>query len=193
MLKRSIHLCILVVLIAGLSSCIFDPKKDDGKEPPPPPYKFLALTEKQNVLLNIEGAYTQRRIDKYDEALDDGFTFFLSSGDVGNNLPEQWDRSEEILLNTRLFDKTYAAKPCQKIEMDIRTEEGLQWTEFTPEGAPSETWYSTTVYYEFRFEINPDIFISQPGSRGVFTVRDDGTAAPDQHWQLVEFRDLGNQ
>jgi hypothetical protein len=190
MLKRCVYLCILAFIIAGVSSCIFDPKNDDGKEPPPPDVTFLPLTEKDNVLVNIERAYVARRIEKYEEVLDDEFTFFLSSGDVGGDIPEQWDKSEEILLNTRLFDKTYAAKPCQKIEMDIRTEEGLSWTEFTPASAPTETWYTTTVYYEFRFFINPDIYISEPGSRGVFTVRDIGPA-PEHHWQLIEFRDLG--
>lgn len=150
----------------------------------------LAPTTRVHVLTNLESAYNQRRIDWYGDVLDANFTFFLSPGDVGGGLPEQWDRATEVGIHTRLFDKNYTTLPCQSIFLDVRTEDGVEWTGFNPASAPTETWYSTTVYYDYKFEIAPNTYIPLPGSKAAFTVRNAGTeSAP--HWQLVELRDLG--
>jgi hypothetical protein len=73
--------------------------------------------------------------------------------------------------------------------MDILFEDGVAWTEVFPPGG--ETWYMTTVFYEFKFDMEPDhTYISVPGARARFTVRNAGTEdAP--LWKLVEMRDLG--
>ena len=193
MLKRFVILCVLATLVATAPACIFDPKGGDGGGGGDPPITFLPLTSRENVILNVEKAYNARRIDKYDQALDENFTFFLSTGDIRHGLPDQWDRATEILYNTRLFDKNYAILPCQSIFMDIKIEDGIQWTEVVPESAPDEKWYSTQgIYYNFKFEISPNTYFPLPGSKVVFTVRNDGTET-DPHWQLVELRDLGGQ
>jgi len=76
--------------------------------------------------------------------------------------------------------------------MDIRAEEGVSWTQFNPASAPSETWYSTTLFYDFKIQIDPNTYIPLPGAKAVFTVRDAGPRGKyAHHWQLVEFRDLG--
>jgi len=188
MLKRSILVCILALFVAGVSSCILDPSQDDGGgDPPLPPIKNL--TQKEDVITNMELAYNNRKIDWYNGLLDKNFTFFLSSGDVGGGLPAQWDRAEELLLNQRLFDKNYDALPCQSISMDIRLEDGGTWVEVVQ---PTETWYKITLHYDFKIEINPNTYIPLPDSQAEFTVRDAGpTGKYAHHWQLVQFRDLG--
>lgn len=154
----------------------------------------LCVVERpEDVLNKIESAYNKRRVDSYNDLLDQNFTFFLSTGDVNGGLPVSWNRADEIDVNTKLFDINYPDHPCQRIFMDVRTEDGISWIEIHPESAPSETWYQTTLYYDFRFDISPNTYIPLTGAKAVFTVRDAGKVGnSDHHWQLVEMRDLGS-
>jgi len=199
MLKRFFFLALLATAVAMTASCIFDP--DD---PPPcedcdtgPARKFENLSKEWHVLNNIELAYTKRRIDKYDELLDENFTFFLSTGDVGGGLPANWDRSTEIITNTNLFvsDPPGDLPRCKDIEMNVQWEDEnlnptVAWIEISTPGG--EKWYTTTVFYDFQFDVEPDMtYINNPGAKAQFTIRNAGTEdAPV--WKLVEFRDLGD-
>jgi len=197
MLKRNILLCTLTGLIAAVSSCIFDP--DPGKKPPCEGcnQEYQDLTERWHVLNNLELAYTRRHINQYNRILDANFTFFLTPGDVGGGLPENWGRADELKYNTDLLnaqlDENSPFPRCKSIQMDVQWEKGLQWVEITPGSAPDETWYTATVFYDFKFEMEPDnTYINNPGAKGQFTVRDAGPfEGKPSHWQLVEFRDLG--
>lgn len=178
----------LLVLLAttGVIAC----GGDNPADPAPVVPQVPIWTDPEDVLHNIELAYNKRRIDWYNAVLDENFTFFLAPGDVGGNVPDSWNRADEIGLNQKLFDVNYTTLPCQSIFMDIRTEDGETWTEIIPESAPNEIWYSATLYYDFKFEISPNTYIPNPGSKATFIVRNAGTAdAP--HWQLVEMKDLG--
>ena len=151
----------------------------------------LDLTAKENVLDNIELAYNHRTLQWYTGLLDDNMTFFLAPGDVAGGLPASWDRATEVSIHTKFFDPSYQPLPAQSIYLDIHSD-GVQWTSFSPPGAPTETWYSTTLYYEYHVEIAPNTYISAAGSKAQFTVRNAGTdVAPG--WRLVELRDLGGQ
>jgi hypothetical protein len=194
MSRRSLSVLWLIVLVMSTSSCFLNPDEKKGDDPPPDDGKnFLPLTTKEAVLNNLELAYTKQLYNPYEQLLDDDFTFFFSPGDVGGNIPEQWNRPDELsvadkLLNKNLNDPLYPT--CRSIRMDLKFESGVQWVEVIPEAFPTETWYTTTVYYEFTFEMNPDnTYIAVPGSQAQFTVRNTGTAA-DPAWKLVEWRDL---
>jgi hypothetical protein len=194
MTKHLFALMSVVLLVSALSISCEDtenPCEDCGGFPPPPVVKDL--THREDVLTNVELAYNKRRIDWYQGVLDQNFTFFLSTGDVNNGLPVSWNRPDEIDVNTKLLDPNYPDLPCQSVFMDIRVEDGLSWIEFTPESAPTETWYQATLYYDFKFEISPNRYIPLTGAKAVFTVRDAGKFGKyDHHWQLVEMRDLGS-
>jgi len=188
------------LMVCGLAVVVLMPLGCGDDSPTTPAgdgSAFLNLTQKWHVLNNIEVAYNKRDLTKYDALLDDNFTFFLSPGDVGGSIPSQWGRADEILYNSRLFDPNYSgAHRCRSIEMDLNLPDDkstIPWTEITPASAPDETWYSTTVFYRFRFEMDPDThFESVAGAKGEFAVRNAGT--PEQpHWQLVEFRDLAEK
>lgn len=194
MLKRQILLCALAMLVASVSACIFSPEEKKPIVPPPPQQKLEDLNEREDVFNNIEVAYNKRRIDYYNGLLDANFTFFLSTGDVNDGLPVSWNRADEIDVNTKLFDPNNTVHPCQSTFMDIGDEKGISWIEIIPESAPTETWYQTTLYYDFKFEISPNTYIPITGAKAVFTVRDAGPYGEHaHHWQLVEFRDLGDQ
>jgi hypothetical protein len=192
-------LCGLMVTALFFSSCLLDPKEDPpGDDPPPgPALKIEDLTEKWHVLNNIEYAYTRRSTDTYKALLNEDFTFFFAPGDVGGEIPAQWDRNLEEGATERLFGSNSQTEPprdpiCRSIRLDLQYDpDTMQWIEQIPEDFPSETWWMTTVFYTFTFEMDPsDTYIAQPGARAQFTVRNTGTdQAP--RWELVEFRDLG--
>ena len=154
---------------------------------------FTPLTSKSAVLDNLESAWNQRFPDQVDELLDDNFAFYFSPGDVGGNIPEQWDRATELATSTALFisNTTPTTGPvCISVQVDIQST-NPQWIAVVPEVAPEETWYTTTLVYSFTFEMDPgQTYSSAQGAKAQFTVRNAGTdGAPD--WRLVEWRDLG--
>ncbi len=157
------------------------------------------LSQRWHVLNNIEYAYKTRRTDIYDELLNASFIFYFSPGDVNGGSPVTFDRSEEINATGRLFqsnEQTQNPPPdpvCRSIRLDLVFEpDDLEWVEVQPEDFPTETWYSTTVFYTFTFEFEPNTtYIAQNGAKAQFTVRNTGTEQ-NPHWELVEFRDLGS-
>ena len=189
------------MLLAMLASALLVAAcSDDPTSPPPPPGQTgeLNLTQRWHVLNNIEYAYQTRRPDVYDELLNADFTFFFSPGDVGSGIPESWGRTEELEATTRLFNSNQQSVPpadpvCRSIRLDVVFEEdAINWVEFEPEAFPGESWYSTTVFYTFTFEMEPNTtYIAQNGAKAQFTVRNTGTEQ-NPHWELVEFRDLGS-
>lgn len=178
----SVRCLLAVLLIAVGTACGESP---GVIRPTQPEYK--PLTNRSDVLNNLQLAYNDRNIIQYEKILDNGFMFLPSDGDVRAGLPVQWDRTEEILLNVRLFATTKGPSDpwplCTSINMDVQFEDGLQW-DVVP--ATGETWYTTTVSYNFQIEVQPDTrFIAYSGAKAQFTVRNAGTGnAPE--WQLVE-------
>jgi hypothetical protein len=140
-----------------------------------------------------------RSPDVYDELLNADFVFYFSPDDVGGDIPESWSRTEELDATARLFlsNQQQQSPPpdpiCRAMRVDlVFDDDSLTWVDVQPQEFPSETWYSTTVYYTFTFEIDPDItYIAQNGAKAQFTVRNTGTDQ-NPHWELVEFRDLGS-
>lgn len=192
MFKRSLILCGFATMLLAVSSCIFDPSKTEKKEEVTG-IQLEDLTQKSHVLNNIEYAYKYRNTEAYDNLVGDQFTFFFAPGDVGGEIPEQWDAPSETGATGRLFLSNQQDEDpiCRSIRLDLDLE-NIQWVEVIPEAFPDEVWYSTFIFYTFTFEMEPDqTYIAQPGAKAQFTVRNEGTASAP-HWQLVEFRDLGN-
>ncbi len=183
----------LAAVVVALVACSMTACSSDSTTPELPPPTFKPLTTRQAVLFNIQLAYNQRNITQYDKLLDNDFLFYPSSREVnGGSLPDHWARPEEVLYNSRLFDKGYTGpNRCKSIDMDLMFERGVQWVEVVPNAYPNETWYMTTVDYNFQIVVNPDIdYQPLSNSRAEFTVRNIGTNdAPA--WRLVEMRDLG--
>ena len=191
-MMRYTSVLIATVMLLGVLAC--DPE-NRITEPPPTPV-FKPLTTREAVLHNLQTAYNQRNITRFEEILDNGFTFFLSEADViSGGLPVQWDRSQEVDVTTHLFSRDEDPQGrwplCTSVQMDVLFENGVQWLDVVPPSAPSETWSTTTVFYDFQIEVKPDTkFIPVPGAKAQFFVRNAGTDT-NPKWQLVEWRDLG--
>jgi hypothetical protein len=187
MLKRSFLLGLVALLVAALSSCIFDPSpKDGGTKPPPTVYKRLPLTSKSAVLNNIEFAYNKRNMDAYSELLDDNFTFFYTEADAGGTVPVQWGRPDEVTTTSGLI----GAADKMDLTIDWKDANGKSTVQWLQQISGTETWYYTTVFYHFTIKIGDTTYIPNAGAKAQFTVRNAGTEANPQ-WKLVEFRDLG--
>jgi hypothetical protein len=187
MLKRSFLLGLAALLVAALSSCIFDPSSSKPTPTPPKVYVEKDLSNKSDVLNNIEFAYNKRRVDAYDRLLDDNFTFFYTEGDVGGGgTPVQWGRPDEVTTTSGLL------AAADKIDMSIDWKDayGKSKVAWSEEVSGSETWYYTTVLYHFTIKIGDTTYIPNIGSKAQFTVRNAGTTEKPK-WKLVEFRDLG--
>jgi hypothetical protein len=183
MLKRNILLGCMALLIAAVSSCIFNPDQGGGGNTTKPPQVELDLSHKTDVLNNIEYAYNKRKPAVYDKLLDLDFTFFYTEGDIGGSgTPVQWGRDVEGPATTGLLGD------AAKIDMDLTWEDGVQWLE---QVSGTETWYYTTVFYHFTIKIGETTYIPNSGAKAQFTVRNSAAPGEKEHWMLVEFRDLG--
>lgn len=178
MTSRWFNTVALLLLALGLAC------SDDSTTPPPPPESAVRnLTQKSDVLANLEYAYNKRRADVYDDMLDNSFTFFYTEGDVGSGTPVQWGRDVESSVTTGLFNG------ASDIDLTLSFHDGVTWS---TQVSGSETWYYTTVFYHFTIKIGDATYIPNSGAKAQFTVRDAGSQGDyAHHWQLVEFRDLG--
>jgi hypothetical protein len=171
----------MTVLVAALSSCIFDAGKGDPPVIPPPTQTKKDLSNKTDVLNNIEYAYNKKDLNTYNELLDDNFTFFYTESDANGTTPVQWGQTDEIKTTQGVFGAALS------ISMDLQWEDGVTWTDIV---SGSETWKTTTVFYHFTIKIGDTTYIPNAGAKAQFTIRDTGTAEKPK-WKLVEFRDLG--
>jgi hypothetical protein len=151
---------------------------------------FQPLTARENVVNNLELSYNKRNFAEFDELLDSDFTFYF-----GGTIPAQWGRADETAVTMMLFDRDLnvpGVPVCRSIRVGLSLENGVQWVELPSPQVLGEVWYTTTVYYEFTFEMAPDLtYIAVPGSQAQFTVRNAGTDDAPQ-WRLVEWRDLAD-
>ena len=189
-MKAPLGIVAILFLLALMPACEDDPTCIDcGRKTPP---GFQPLTSREAVLNNLELAYNKRIPERVDELLDENFTFYLAPGDVGGGIPAQWSRTDEVDVTTGLLDSRNAASGpvVLALSVDVQSIE-VEWTPIVPLSAPTETWYATTLGYDFNVHMDSDQnFIAMPGAQAIFVVRDvDPTDATD--WRLVEWRDLG--
>jgi hypothetical protein len=94
MYKRTILWLIVLVAAAGLTtSCLLDPEKTKEEPEDKTPVVFKDLTEKDDVLHNLELSYNERRFDKYEELLDADFIFYFAEVDYNLQQPERNSRT----------------------------------------------------------------------------------------------------
>jgi hypothetical protein len=183
--RQIIPLLAFVIAAAFAVSCGDDtvtPTNNGGSA-----YTRKDLSNKSDVLNNIEYTYNKRDITTYDQLLDDNFTFFYTEGDVGGGgTPVQWGRPDELTTTSGLL----AAASSIALSIDWKDEHGNSTVQWAEQVSGSETWYYTTVFYHFTIKIGDTTYIPNAGSKAQFTVRNAGTAEAPK-WKLIEFRDLG--
>lgn len=189
MFKRIATMALALLLIASLSSCIFDPKNTPDKKTPPIVYP--PLTDKTAVLEWLSLSYNSRDIVRYKELLDQNdFVFFFSPGDYANGTtPESWGYQEEVTSATNMFNKGGGVNnnPILTITLDLVDFKNATWTEFDPEGQPGV--YETSVDYIFSIDTENDkTYVTKGGERAQFRVRQDDKGL----WHLIQWNDIAD-
>jgi hypothetical protein len=178
-----VFLSVAVVALFALSC------GDDTTGPTPPVssrYVEKDLSNKADVLNNIEYAYNKRNVTSYDRLLDDNFTFFFTEPGPGGGTAVQWGRPDELTTTSGLL----AAANSMNMSIDWKDSSGNSTVQWSEQISGTETWYDATVFYHFVIKIGENTYIPNNGSKAEFTVRNAGTAEKPK-WKLVEFRDLG--
>jgi hypothetical protein len=192
-LRRLIFVIACAVLLP-IGSC-----SDDDVGPPLEPrevYKSLDTdSPRDNVLFNLQTAYNDRNINRYDELLDDDFVFYFSDEDVLNGFPHYWSRAAEINANKNMFDPNYSnpnQQPVQDLDLILTYPGGDdQWTPFdAPDQVkyPGETWYTKTVTYNLTLTLPGDFQYISHNKQADFTLRA-ATKDSKQYWKIVVWRD----
>ena len=191
---RRTHTALAGILVLSLSlgACILDPKTDTGDGGGGPSQKFQDLTQKWHVLNNLELAYLQRDINRYEELLDPAqYTFYFTDVQQGNPVPATMDRDKDLLVTGNIFTGKKGTDK-EVVSLDLNLEwESAQWVELPPDsaGGRNETWWTTTVNYSFTIKTAGGTdYVTQGTPKAQFSVR----KGADGKFRLVEWRDLGN-
>jgi len=195
-MKRIAALALAGMVAFGLNSCILNPDENKPPDKPTSQYKCLEVTcPRDNVLINLQSAYNDRNISRYDELLDADFVFYFSTEDVLNGTVEYWSRAAEINANKNMFDPNYSnpnQEPVQDINLVLTYPEGDdQWTQITPEDQvkyPGETWYQKIVGYNLTVQLPGDFQYVGLNKQAAFVLRA-ATKDTKQSWKIIVWRD----
>lgn len=183
LIKRSLVLLIVFVTLVACDNTTYDcfscKCNPDYCRPVSP--TFQDLTQRSHVLNNFALAHNKRDMTRYDELLDNNYTFSFDTVNNGSVVTIQWGRPDEITATGGLFN----AVDKMDFALDLAS---IHWTEMTAPDNSGQTWYTTTVFYHFVIKIGPVTYTPVASAQMSFTVRNAGTTAK-AHWQLVELRD----
>jgi hypothetical protein len=198
MKRIAVAAIVLAFGFLSFNSCILDPKETpEDKKPTGTPYKSLATDKpRDNVLFNLQKAYVERNIDRYDQLLDDGFVFHFSQVDFkdGNVSVEQWDRASEVASTRNIFNRNFSkpgVDPISKIDLTLTYTDGdNSWNQVTPDDQqayPNETWYEKTVTYDLVATSGPIDFTGL-NIQASFIVRA-AEVEGVEIWRIISWRD----
>jgi hypothetical protein len=187
---------LLVLLLAlPIFSCSGD---DNPTKPKESPYKTLfADGPRDNVLNNLEQAYNDRNLNRYDELLDADFVFYFSAADVQNGTVSapHWSRAAEIMANRNMFDPNYSnpnQEPVKDIDLSLVYPAGDdEWTPVAPEDQVnygSETWYQKIVTYNLTVQLPGNFQLVGLNKQAAIVLRA-ATEESKDYWRIVVWRD----
>jgi hypothetical protein len=179
---RRLLAVVLVVLAAALLMVACG---EDTTLPPdgPHPQTFQNLSEKWHVLNNFELAHNKRVIYRYDELLDDNYTFFFDTVQNHAVVTIQWGRETDVPATAALLANV------SSIDFDLVDLQKVTWTEKTATDNSNEKWYVGVRFYHFTVKIGSTTYTGVESGQLSFTVRNSGTVDTPR-WKLVELRDL---
>jgi hypothetical protein len=178
----------LVFITSLTASCIFDPEQKPGDVPPPPPPDYKDLTEKDDVLFNLELLYPQRDVTEYDRLLeDDDFIFFFGGSDGGEFT--QYTKQQELQTLTNMGDDS---RPDRVLSIDLTLQYAKgEWTTIYPTDPKyeGETWYQKTVTYRLTVQAAPDMTYVGNDIKAEFTIRLGKDKDGNDIWRIIRWRD----
>lgn len=191
MWKRTVLYITSLVVVAGLTaSCIFDPEKTPGGEDTKPPPSYKDLTEKDDVLFNLQLLYPQTDATEYNRVLDDDLIFFFSEVDIGEGIPfTEFQKEDEIRALRNMGDET---RPDRVLSINLRLSYSAgEWTAFIPgdQKYAGETWYKKAVVYNMTVQAEPNMTYISANIKAQFTIREGEDQDGSKIWRVIRWRD----
>jgi hypothetical protein len=169
-------------------SCGDDPTTPKRFDPPPDEVEFADLTNKDDILFNLELAYNERDIDQFEKLLDDDFAFVFARGlNMRGATVSHWGDYCEIDASRNILDKNLGGDTrVTSIDLDIDYAED-NWTEEPPNTShPHESWYTQTVGYDLVAKTAGDREYRALGLEAELKIRYDDASG---QWRIVQWSD----
>ncbi|MCX5753480.1 MAG: hypothetical protein NTW97_07495 [Candidatus Krumholzibacteria bacterium] len=134
-------LLIAVFALIGYSGCILSPDEEVPQPQPKPTYK--PLTDKENVIYNLQQCYKEHTISRYDELLDAGYKWH-------NQDETFYERAKDVEQTGKLFaaaNNTYPLANLWIEKLELTIYDGT-WTKIDiVDAVPcSDCWETTRDY-----------------------------------------------
>ncbi len=192
-MRNGWFLPVLVLLVAApLVSC-----DDDDPVAPKPQYKSLS-GPRDNVLFNLQKAWNERNIDRYDELLDMSFLFFFSQADIDRGYVDRvyWGRARDLSATKNVFDPNFSKPhidPVDDIDLVLAYVTGDdEWTPITPEDQEyyrGETWYEKVVSYRLSVTAGDMQYVGNDIQTSIVVREANELGYADPIWQIVVWED----
>jgi hypothetical protein len=153
---------------------------------------YMDLSRNWHLLHNLELACNQMNVDHYADLFDqENFTFFFNPGDVGGDVPSQWEYASEIIAATHMFTGQGGLNdnPILSIDLSLYDQETVLYVEVPDDpDFPGETLQRVMVTYSYVMETANDLYYITSGAPAAqFDLRN-----VDGQWKLVRWFDLEN-
>jgi hypothetical protein len=145
-MRVALSLGVISMLAFG---CVFGPE-EDAQEKNSERLHCKPLTEKENVIHNLELSYNTADIECYTELLQADYIWYNQTAEVQGGLNEYYLRDEDIEKTTNLFLAAKGQHPdsdknLDKLELKLSSGTWTQITEFNEE-ACDDCWQTTREY-----------------------------------------------
>lgn len=151
---------------------------------------YQDLTARDDVLINLELAYDDRDISRFEPLIADDFMFVFSDNDYGNGItPVTWDGQTEVGATQNLFDPSYENNPATGVVLQLDNSPG-GWTPLiviSIHDPAGELWYLKTVKYSLTVK-TADVWYESRNFQTEFAVRRSKLGVK-QVWQIVAWQD----
>ncbi|MCK5406315.1 MAG: hypothetical protein KAJ37_02620 [Candidatus Krumholzibacteria bacterium] len=151
---------------------------------------YQDLSARDDALINLELAYNDRDISRFEPLIADDFMFVFSDNDYGNGItPVTWDGQTEVGATQNLFDPSYENNPATSVVLQLDNSAG-GWTPLiviSIHDPAGELWYLKTVKYSLTVK-TADVWYESRNFQAEFAVRRT-EAGGKQVWQIVAWQD----
>lgn len=147
-LKRATLLLPLLSILAA-SGCILSP--GGGDEPPPPVVTYKPLTDKENLIYNLQQTYADCNISEYQKLLHQDYIWYNQAEDVQNGKDPFYTRAQDVTYQQNMFAAKLGTYPDPTKAIDVLklTIDAASWQELTDIGGVpcTDCWMTTRPYH----------------------------------------------
>ncbi|MBM3321008.1 MAG: hypothetical protein FJY73_10070 [Candidatus Eisenbacteria bacterium] len=145
-------LLMLIVLLTGValaSSCVLNPKDDNGNGKPPIDPDRNRKTTGNLIEKWLPYVYSNMDSTGYEAALDEAYTFELLPGEVDPDDPQGWwDKLEELALTGKMFKARFNSRGEKVDQIKLTLDPKSTVVDNSAERPPGEVWWRVTSFVD---------------------------------------------